>query len=88
MSYLLTILTDEGELFHVVSGVAHGLYFVLSGLLTDIRLFSVHLFKEMKYSKLIFSKTQGTGTRLRLRTSTPPPPPLSTAKAGRNHLNE
>ncbi len=39
MPYLLPILTDEGELFHVIGGVAHGLYFVLPGLWTDIRLF-------------------------------------------------
>jgi hypothetical protein len=38
MPYLLPVLTDEGELFHVVSGVAHGLYFVLSGLATKNRL--------------------------------------------------
>jgi hypothetical protein len=37
--YLLPILTDEGELFYVIGCVAHGLYFVLSGLATDIRLF-------------------------------------------------
>jgi hypothetical protein len=48
MPYLLPILTDEGELFYVISGVAHGLYFVLSGLLKQISGYYVHLFKEIK----------------------------------------
>ncbi len=60
MPYLLPILTDEGELFHVIGGVAHGLYFVLSGLLNQISGYFVHVFKAMKYSKLNYSKTQGT----------------------------
>ncbi len=73
MPYLLPILTDEGELFYVIGGVTHGLYFVLSGLLNQISGYFLHLFKETKYRKLNSSKTQGTW--LRSQGADPPPSP-------------